>query len=1164
MADVVPTVASLGAAPTRPTLTRIFSSPADMNNKVDSALIAGLKGQFPIVGRNYILEADNFHPERKEYSHEDEKRAILESRSLTYPIKADLKLIDKTTNRVVDEIKNFSLMDSFHITGKHTMLYKGNNYAVANQLQLLPGVYTRFKDTGEIEAHFNTGTGATIRLVYDPKSQLFYVLPGDSTSQIPIGTLLTKVFGVTEKEATRYIADETWQANLASTAGKEDKYLKDMYMKLVNPRVRVEKASPEVMAQQLRESLEASQLNVRTTASTLGAPIASVTKDAVLRALHNLILTYRGEREEDNRDSLQFKRVQNLPDFLTTRFGKEHQVVKLIKGKLGREIDRISPTEPRLKGNVSTKPFSKFFSDYIVASSLVTTPSETNPLESVENVAKVTVLGKGEGGIASDRGVPMGARDIDPSHLGIIDPSRTPESGHAGIDQRFTISASRDAEGNLYARVRDKAGKVRNIPVHDMMTHVVGFPNQDGVDPVQAQIKGHLGQIARDKVDYWLYDSTDMYTITTNLVPFLNSNHPGRLTMAGKAIPQALSLVNREAPLVQTVNAAGIPFVHQLAGVIGTTSSVEGTVTKADKNGVVIQSSDGKLVSIKAVKNLPFNMKGFHDDETALVKPGDQVRIGQQLFESNYSKDGVLALGKNLNVAYVPWKGYNHEDGLVLSKSCAESLSSHHAYKEDYDVTDATQAKKAGFVRWFPGEFTKEQLDKLDDSGYAKVGSILHHGDPVYAVLEKKEPTAEDRALGRMNKTLVRPWKKVVGVWQHDEDGRVVDAHTATRQVRFIIRSVKPLEVGDKLTGLHGNKGIVSLILPDDKMPYNAKTGEPVDLLLNPASVTSRVNLGQLMETAAAKIAKVKGTPYLVHNFDKSSNVSELKAELTKNGISDTEELINPDTHKTMGQILSGPQYFIKLYKTSDQNWSARNTGGYDNVNQPTKGGEEGSKGIGYMEFLGLLGSNARKNLKEIATTKSESNEDYWAKFQRGEPLPKPKTTFATNKFINYLTASGIKTTLKDGKMIASPLTDANIIDMSHGRIRNGEMINARNLEPDKGGLFDSVTTGGLRGTNWTHYTLPEPIANPTFERPIKTILGLSTKEYEGIATGSIGVKKDGDIFHLHDIVSGNKIRSLKVNEFKGRPDVADEPEDLEEEDEVMGDEGYKIVKDRN
>jgi hypothetical protein len=366
--------------------------------------------------------------------------------------------------------------------------------------------------------------------------------------------------------------------------------------------------------------------------------------------------------------------------------------------------------------------------------------------------------------------------------------------------------------------------------------------------------------------------------------------------------------------------------------------------------------------------------------------------------------------------------------------------------------------------------------------------------------------------------------------WNHDEVGKVVDAHTASKQVRFIIRSVKSLEIGDKLTGLHGNKGIVSLILPDSKMPYNKNTGKPVDILLNPASVTSRVNLGQLMETAAAKIAKSTGTPYLIHNFSNKSNVASLQEELKKHGLSDAEDIVDPESNKTLGNILTGPQYFIKLYKTSDQNWSARNTGGYDANSQPTKGGEEGSKSVGYMEMLGLMGSNARKNLKEIATTKSESNQVYWDKFLQGQPLPKPKTTFVSKKFLDYLTASGIKTTMKDGVITATPLTDADILHMSNGALKNSSMINSKTLGPDKGGLFDPAVTGGLDGEKWSHYKLAESIPNPLMERPIKSVLGLSTKDFEDITLGKIGVHREGDVFHLHDIDTGKKLKSIKIS----------------------------------
>lgn len=1129
-------------------LSNIFSSPVQLNQKVDASLIKGLQQQFPVEGRRFRLEATNFRPERKEYTHEDEKKAILESRSLTYPIKADLKLIDKETGQVVDEQPGFSLMDSFHITGKHTLLYKGNNYTAANQLQLRPGVYTRFKDTGELESHFNTGTGRSFQITLDPQPQLFYLEVG--SSKIPVAPLLAQVFEVSPKEVAQYISSTTWEKNLAAVVGKENRYIASMYQRMVSTAKQIPGASPEMMKMQLRESLESSKLNPQTTLATLGKSLNGVTKDAILLAMRNLVNTHKGLRQEDNRDSLQFKRVQNLPDFLTTRFEKGHQIVKLIKNRMSRELDRLNPNDPKLKGNLSVKPFSKFFSNYLMDSNLVATPEETNPIESIENVAKVTVLGAGEGGISSDRGVPMGARDIDPSHLGIIDPSRTPESGHAGIDQRFTISAKRDDEGNLYANVKDNDGNRRNLSVHEMMTHIIGFPGQDGKDPVNAQIHGELGTCPRKKVDFWLADTTDMYTVTTNLVPFLNSNHPGRLTMAGKAIPQALSLVNREVPLVQTTNAAGLPFVKQLATVIGTSSPVAGEVIKADDNQVVIKPAEGKPVTVKAVKNLPFNMKGFHDDETPLVKVGDQVRPGTQLFESNYTRNGTLALGKNLNVAYLPWKGYNHEDGLVLSRSAADSLSSNHAYKVDYDVNDATVAKKSLVNRYFPGKITREQLANLDEFGYAKVGSILKPGDPVYAVLEKREPTAEDKMLGRMHKQFILPYALKVEEWSHDDPGTVVDAHTASKQVRFIIRSVKPLEVGDKLTGLHGNKGIVSLILEDHQMPYIKSTGKPVDILLNPASVTSRINFGQLMETAAAKIAAKTGKPYLVHNFEKGSNIVDLKNELTEHGLTDAETMVDPNSNKVLGNILTGPQYFLKLYKTSDQNWSARNVGGYDNTRQPTRGGDDGSKKVGFMEVLGLMGSNARKNLKEISTIKSENNQEYWERFLNGDALPKPKTTFATKKFLDYLTASGIKTTLNGGKLTAAPLTNEDIINMSHGEIKEPLMINARNLAPDKKGLFDPVITGGIRGTQWAHYSLAEPVPNPVFERPIKSILGLTTGEYEGIAQGTIGVKKEGDTFHLHDLKSGTKIRSLKVNSFTDRP-LEEEPEEIEEDDDL-------------
>ena len=478
---------------TSTTITPIFSSPVRINDKVDEVLVKGLLSQFPVEGKNFRLEISNVRAERKNYTHEDEKRAILESKSLNYPIKGDLKLVDKITGKVLDESKDFSLMDGFHMTAKHTLLYKGNNYTAANQLQLRPGVYTRIDNVGGLETHFNTGSGRSFKLELDPQTGLFTITPDSTSSKTPIAPLLSKVFGIGPKEVSSYVPPEVWQDNIAAVAGKEDRYIAALYHKLVSTSKQIEGASPEQMAAKLKESLASSSLNEQTTHATLGKSFSSINHETILLAMKNLVDVHSNKRREDNRDSLQFKRVQNLPDFLTTRFAKEHHVVKLINGRIARELDRLDPEKPKLKGSLIPKPFNKFMSGYLLDSNLVATPSETNPIESVENVAKVTVLGAGEGGISSDRGVPISARDIDPSHLGIIDPSRTPESGHAGIDQRFTITAARDDEGNLYARVKDRAGKIKYLSVHEMMNSTVGFPHQEKLSRVQAQIKGARG-----------------------------------------------------------------------------------------------------------------------------------------------------------------------------------------------------------------------------------------------------------------------------------------------------------------------------------------------------------------------------------------------------------------------------------------------------------------------------------------------------------------------------------------------------------------------------------------------------------------------------------------------------------------------------------------------
>lgn len=1073
---------------------------------------------FPIEGKRFRLDLDEIHAQRKEFSHKDEKKAILTSSSLTYPIKGTLRLTDKASGRVLDR-QEVSLADTFYITGKHTMVYSGNNYIASNLLVRLPGVFVRTRNDGQLEAEFNTGVGRSFSITLNPQTQIFYI--ETDSSQIPIAVLLRDVLNTSEESIRKHIPAEVWEANKQAVTGKQERYITQLYSRFVSKTKQNKADSLEKKLEMLRESITKGQLSKITTEITLGTQKETMDSETFLLAMQNLIAVYRGDRDEDNRDSLQFKRVQNLPDFIRNRFTKNNETVTKAKMKMAFNLDRYQGPAPKIKEVVPVKPFNKVFTDFIVNSTLSNTPSETNPIESLESVGKVTLIGPNEGGASEERQIPLDARNIHASQLGIIDPSRTPESSTAGIDQRFTIAARRDDEGIMYTEVADRNGVRKHISVQEMMKSVIGFPGQEKKGPndiVHAQVRGKVQEIEKKKVDYWILDSTHMYTITTNLVPFLNSNHPGRLTMAGKAVTQALSLKEREKPLVQTVDEHGVPFVKRLGAVITRKSPVDGVVTKVSHDSIEIKDSSGERHKVDLVKNLPFNMKGFVDDEAPLVKEGDKVKKGQLLADNNYTRDGQLTLGKNLYAAYMPYKGYNHEDGIVISRSAANGLSSLHAYKYDYTTKADTVKSKAQFQRRFSGELTPEQLNLLDDDGVVKKGARLKHGDPVYAFLEKRTASDIDKALGRLDKILVKPFNKVLERWEHDEVGEVVDVHSESADIRIIVRSIKPLEIGDKLTGLHGNKGIVSLILEDHEMPTSKETGKPADLLLNPASVTSRINLGQIVETAAAKVAQKTGKTYLVKNFENENNLTTIRKQMKDAGVKDTDMMYDPKTGKEFGEVLAGPQYFLKLFKTTDSNYAARNVGSYDAYLQPAKGGEAGAKGVGYMEFLGLLGSDARKNLREISTIKSEKNEEFWDKFMLGQPLPKPKQTFATKKFFSYLKAAGINVRDEDGHLITTPMTDSDTLRMSNGRIHNAEVISAKNGQPERGGLFDIAVTGGIRGEKWGHYKLSEPVVNPVFEKPVKTMLGLRTQEFEGIANGSMGVQHLGSgVYSIRD-----------------------------------------------
>lgn len=347
---------------------------------------------------------------------------------------------------------------------------------------------------------------------------------------------------------------------------------------------------------------------------------------------------------------------------------------------------------------------------------------------------------------------------------------------------------------------------------------------------------------------------------------------------------------------------------------------------------------------------------------------------------------------------------------------------------------------------------------------------------------------------------------------------------TVPGHILYVRRNGKPVWSGN--CGRYGNKGVVSAIIPDDRMPRDAK-GNPIDVLLTSAGVISRVNPAQVIEMAVAKVAKEKGKPIAVESFSGKNNVEWAKKLLRDNGLSDKETVYNPVTGKNISNIAVGPMYLYKLFKTTKSNYSSHGVGpGYDVNEQPLRGGEEGAKGMGRMEISSLIAHNARNILKENAVLKSQKNDEFWQRYRLGLPLPTLKPAFAYNKFLSMLQGSGIKVKKTNDNLILAPLTDSDVDELSSGKITSKEFVRAKDLKPSDGGFFDPNITGGLSGTKWSHIQLSEPVLNPIFHDSARRLLGLTS-------TGLDTMLKTDGAKHveklLGDIDLSSRSRSLKL-----------------------------------
>ena len=510
-------------------------------------------------------------------------------------------------------------------------------------------------------------------------------------------------------------------------------------------------------------------------------------------------------------------------------------------------------------------------------------------------------------------------------------------------------------------------------------------------------------------------------------------------------------------------------------------------------------ADDKGLIKLHSDTHFPLAAKTYLHN-TITVKEGDRVVAGQPLADSNFTRNGNLALGTNLRVAYIPYRGLNSNDGVVVSQGAADRLVSEHMYKHTVPL-DIAQLGRDKHRAYFGAKYSGTQYNALDEHGVIKPGTVVQKGDPLIAAFSENKLTGNAVLLGKLSKSLVKPYRDEAETWEHDMPGEVIDCVRTPSRVMVTVKTREPLQIGDKLCGQSGNKGVVSKIVPDQQMLHDEKD-RPIDILLTSAGIVSRTNPAQIIEAALGKVAEHIGKPVIVDQFDKRDNVEMARALLAKHGLKDKETIHDPVTGKDIPGIMVGKAYFLKLFKTTDSNWSAHGAERYDVNQQPARGGDDGAKAIGMMEFNGLVAHNARNILRESSSIKSQKNDEFWRAIQLGLPAPAPKTTFAYDKFLNMLQGAGVKVSKAGSQLALGPLTDNDITKMSSGALPMqlaNKILRAKDLAPESGGLFDPVLTGGTSGTKWSHVELHEPIVNPVFEEPVRRLLGLTQQQFRDL-----------------------------------------------------------------
>ncbi|MDD3919223.1 MAG: DNA-directed RNA polymerase subunit beta [Candidatus Pacebacteria bacterium] len=739
----------------------------------------------------------------------------------------------------------------------------------------------------------------------------------------------------------------------------------------------------------------------------------------------------------DQIDHLGNRRVRNMAELLANklRIGMA-RTARIAKDRMST-IDSPDITPSQV---VNPRPFVAQVTQFFTASQFSQFMDNINPLSELEHKRRLTATGPG--GLTRGR-AGFDVRDVQPSHYGRICPIQTPEGPNVGLVTHLAMHAELDAYGFIetpYYKVVD--GKVTNEIVHMNANEEERYniaPANIPMDDkgnilnarVQARIKGEPGEIEKEKIDFMDVAPEQFISCATSLIPFLQNDDANRAQMGSNMQRQAVPLLNPEAPLVGTGMEKYV--ARDSSQVI--LAEEAGEVTYADSREVKVKGTKG----IKTYTLRTFDKSNQYTcmHQVCTVNKGDKVKKGDILSEGGAIDKGRLSLGRNLLVAFLSWRGNTFEDAIVLSENIVKKDVFTNIHIEEF-FCDVRETKLGPEVTTYDiPNVGEDKLKDLDEEGIVRVGAEVGPNDILVGKISPKGETdlsGEERLLRAVFGDKAKDVKDTSLRMEHGKRGRIIDVRVFSRaegfqlepgvikRIRIRSAQVRKIRVGDKLAGRHGNKGIVVKILPPEEMPF-LEDGTPVDIILNPLSVASRMNLGQILEThlglAVHKLGYLAETP----SFS-GAKEEDIREELKKAGYPEDGKLDvwDPTTgEKFPAKITVGYVYMIKLIHMVEDKIHMRSVGPYSLITQQPLGGKAqfGGQRLGEMEVWAMEGYGAAYALQEMLTIKSDDVQGRFSTYEaiiKGDKIKSPNVPAAFNLLTAELKSLALNLVINEKK----------------------------------------------------------------------------------------------------------------------------------------------------